>query len=504
MSISRYSFQMFVISMVGGALLAGCASDRWKNAPNLTQQPYSPTPSIEPRMESAPNDSAHPLVTEVRPPAPVKRDELQLVVHQQPELEIAAIEPASITQDLGGLSLAEIQDLALANNPSIRAMSATAQAESDYQYQVGRPANPEIGYAANQLADQGTDQHLVYVEREFVTAGKLQLNQNVLGHSAEAFRWDVESQRYRVRTDVRLKFLQALVAQRQKELIDDFNEVLSRGVNLAKRRLAAKEGTQTDLLQSQIQLNEMEVLRQQAEYRWNAAWQEMVAVAGVPDMAPTQLNGQLDPLDGPLNWDEVYGNLITSSPELHSAYSRVRQAQCNLSRQEIQTIPNVTANLQSGVDNATGSGMLQLQVGAPIPVFNKNRGNVSAAYNEFSRATHEVERIKMSLKARLAQVSQEYDSAKFAVTRYEQQILPKAKETLDLTEQAYGAGELSFIQTLIARRTYFDTNMAYLNSLGNLAQAHAKVDGMLLTGALEATSSASSGDALRGQTFSQQ
>lgn len=54
-----------------------------------------------------------------------------------------------------------------------------------------------------------------------------------------------------------------------------------------------------------------------------------------------------------------------------------------------------------------------------------------------------------------------------------------------LAGKAYGTGEFSFIQTLIARRTYFYANFNYLASLGDLSQAEAKVDGLLLTGALE-------------------
>lgn len=508
MAISQKTLRVLLLAAIGGSGLVGCASDPAHDYSSLVDVPAVDIPNVDQKKGTSEqalvrSDQAQQInlnLSEV--------NELQLTSHLQ-DASLEDVSPSSIAipmvpEQADGVTLEAIQELALTNNPSIRAMSATAQAESDYQYQVGRKANPQVGYMANQLADQNTDQHLFYVQQQFVTAGKLELNQNVLGHSAEAYRWEVESQRYRVMTDVRLKFLQALVAQRQMELIDSFSTVLAKGTSLAERRIKGMEGTRTDLLQSEIQLNEVEVMRQQAEYRWKAAWQEMVAAAGVPDMSASRLKGELDPKVGALVWDDVYGNLLATSPELRAAESRVRQAQCNLSRQEVQAIPNITANLQSGVDNTTGSGMIQLQVGAPIPVYNKNNGNISAAYNEFSRATHEAKRVEMTLKTRLAQVSQEYDSAKFAVERFEQQILPKAKETLELAEQAYEAGEYSFIQTLIARRTYFNSNMEYLTSLGNLAQAHAKVDGLLLTGALDPSSSSALGDTLRGETLSQQ
>ncbi|MEW4453393.1 TolC family protein [Bremerella sp. JC817] len=491
MKYSQETFRSLVWCAVGLAAVSGCRST-------------APKPEVFHDDQAIATDIAK--ATELPPVA----SEIEQVSFDQPEslqqvqLTSASEIPAVPSVPQEGLTLQAIQDLALANNPAIMALSATANAEQEYQFQVGRSANPEVGYAANQLADQGTDQHLVYVQREFVTGGKLQMNQDVLGHSVEAQRWEVETQRYRVMTDVRLKFVQALVAQRQMEMIDDFHGVVTKGVTLAERRFDAQEASQAEVLQAEIQMNEVEVMRQQAEYRWKAAWKEMAAAAGVPNLEVTPLSGSLEGGSAELDWDTVYLALSDKSPELQAAFSRVRMARSNLSRQEVQAIPNVTGNLQAGVDNATGSGMLQLQLGAPIPVFNDNSGNVSAAYHEYSRATHDVKRIEMSLQTRLAQVSQEFDSARFAVDRYEHQILPKAKQTLSLAEKAYEAGEFSFVQTLIARRTYFDTNLNYLDSLGNLSQAQAKVDGLLLTGALDMAGSGSLGDALRGQTFSQQ
>ncbi|WP_207394990.1 TolC family protein [Bremerella alba] len=423
-----------------------------------------------------------------------------------PALEVAQATklPALPVVEGEGLTLSQLQDLALANNPTIRQSSASAQAAADYRYQVGLSANPVVGYSAMQLADQGTDQHVVTVEREFVTAGKLDLNRNVLGHAVEAQKWDVESQRYRVLTDVRLSFVDALVAQQRIDVIDDFHQVVSHGVSVAQQQFKAGEAAQSDQLQAEIELNEVEVLRQQAQFAWDAAWQEMAATAGVPDMARSQLLGQLNPQVGNLEWDAITSDLLGNSPELHASASRVHQARSNMTRQEVQHIPNIIAAIEAGHDNSTGSGMINLFVGAPIPVFNDNSGNVSAAYREYCRATHDVKRIEMSLKARLAGVAKQYDSALVAVERYEGQILPKAKQTLDLAEQAYTAGEFSFIQVLIVRRTYFDTNLQYIDALGELAKAHAKIDGLLLTGGLDEPNDFRGGDSLRGQTFSQQ
>lgn len=504
--------------VLGISSVVGCATSS-----TMWDQPY--------QESTLPADISQTATLDPSPaPVPKTQPEVQLASHQQlPEQQPSVLEPTfllppavhafeqptftvaqapaplSVTDNVsGGISLQEIQDLALANNPTIRQSSASAFAAQDYQYQVGRYANPNVGYTGSQLADQNTDQHLVFVEQEFVTAHKLRLNENVLGHAVQAQRWDVESQRFRVLTDVRLAFLDALVAQRRIEVIDNFHEVVAKGAELAEKRFKAMETAQSDQLQAEIQLNEVEVMRQQAQYKWDAAWQAMAATAGVPNMAKSQLVGDLKAASAEMDWEDVYNNLLASSPELRAACSRVAKTRANLSRQEVQAIPNLTAQIQAGHDNGTGSGMINVQVGAPIPVFNNNRGNVSAAYREYARATHSVKRVEMSLKARLAEVSRQYDSAMVAVKRYEDQILPKAKKTLDLAEQAYSAGEFSFIQVLIVRRTYFDTNLQYIDSLGELAKAYAQIDGLLLTGGLDEPSDFQDGDALRGQTFSQQ
>ncbi|EMI15295.1 cation resistant determinant protein C [Rhodopirellula maiorica SM1] len=143
-------------------------------------------------------------------------------------------------------------------------------------------------------------------------------------------------------------------------------------------------------------------------------------------------------------------------------------------------------------------------MGAPIPVFNRNQGNIAAARAELVRACQDALRIENAIKARLAAVSRDYDSSLAAVSKYGNDILPNAADGLRLAETAYKAGETSFVQVLVARRTYFDTNLQFIASQAQLAQARARVDGYVLSGALEAMVDNSGDDSLRGLTFSQQ
>jgi cobalt-zinc-cadmium efflux system outer membrane protein len=196
--------------------------------------------------------------------------------------------------------------------------------------------------------------------------------------------------------------------------------------------------------------------------------------------------------------------MVMSSPEYQAAQVRVCRARANLDRQCIQPIPNLDVQFAAGRDNGNDSGMINLQVGAPLPIFNKNQGNIAAARAELTRASQEVQRVENGIKARLATVSGDYDSALAAVDQYRSCILPNAARGLELADLAYQSGETSFVQVLVARRTYFDTNLEYIAAQTALATARARVDGYVLSGALDAIVDESGDDSLRDLTLGQQ
>lgn len=402
------------------------------------------------------------------------------------------------------MSLQDFESLALANNPTLFELVAITQKAAGFRMQVGLRANPIVGYQGTQLADKGTDQHTAFVQQEIVTGGKLDLNRRVLNEALRAQLLELETQKLRVSTDIRIRFFEALASQRRIELIKDFQTVTVKGLELANLRKKASEGSQLEVLQAKVQKNEIDLALQQAELTYAATWRELAAFAGSPSLLVTRLQGELPVSPTEQDWAAMTTSVLELSPEYDAASVRVRQAQVRLQRQGVQAIPNITVSLAGGADRGTNAGIINLQVGAPIPVFNTNQGNIAASQAEYRRAVMEAKRVEDSIKARMAVVSRDYDTSSVAVTKYATEILPSAQESLDLAEQAYKGGETSFVQVLIARRTYFDANLQYVAAQSQHAQAKSKVDGLVLTGGLDAVIDNSGDDGLRGFTFSQQ
>jgi cobalt-zinc-cadmium efflux system outer membrane protein len=221
-------------------------------------------------------------------------------------------------------------------------------------------------------------------------------------------------------------------------------------------------------------------------------------------MGSVPLVGTLPERIEPIDWQQLADSLVIRSPEYQAAQARVARARANINRQTAQPIPNLRMQLGTGFDNSTDAGMINLQVGAPIPVNNKNQGNISGARAEYCRAVAESERIAAAIHERVGSIAKSYDSASVALTKYVEAILPAASETLDLAEAAYEAGESNFLQLLVTRQTFFETRLEFLAAREEAAKARARVDGFTLTGALQPVRDDSGDSSLRGDTFSQE
>jgi cobalt-zinc-cadmium efflux system outer membrane protein len=420
------------------------------------------------------------------------------------EATLASLPTEILPEDTNHLTLSTIEQWACENSPAIRQANAAVAKAMGFRDQVGRYPNPVGGINSSQLADRGTDQHVAFLEQDIVRGKKLERNRHVLEQEVQAQLWQVEMTRQRVLTDVRVRFYETLAAQQRVALAASFEKVTARGVEVAQRRLDALEGNRPELLQTRIQQSEVQLLQQRAEITFDAAWRALFNVVGVPCNRGGSLAGSLSlPLDT-RDWEAEYCQLETVSPEIRMAYSRVAAAQANLQRQQVQPIPNLSLMIAGGYDNGTNSQMINTQLGMPLPLYNKNQGNIAAAWGEYCRTTQELARLKLAIRGRLIEAGRNYDIAAAQVRRYQDEILPNAEEALTLSEQAFRAGELEFLQVLIVRRTFFDASLELVQARSDFAQSRSLVDGQLLSGSLTESTDTVADDSLRGQTLSGQ
>lgn len=387
------------------------------------------------------------------------------------------------------MSLADLEGLALANNPTLRQAAANVEAARGRWVQVGLYPNPMGGYMAGEMGSESTaGQQGGFISQDVITGGKLRLNRAIACQEIRRLEAEFAAQRGRVLNDVRIQFYEVLVAQRGIELAGELMRIAEQGRHAANKLLEAKEVSRVDVLQADVEFEIAQIQQVNARNRQLSAWRRLAAVVGVPRMNPVVVRGNLDRLLPQVAWEDAMMRLIARSPEIASAQARIGRARFARDRAVAQPLPNF--NIQASVqhDNSTSDDIAGVQIGIPIPVLNRNQGGIRQADAEIVASRANASRVELLLQTRLAQAFEVYSNARSQVEAYSTKILPSARRTVDLVNSAYRQGEINFVTSLTAQRTYFQTNIAYLNALMDLRRSEIMIEGMLLSDSLSASS----------------
>jgi cobalt-zinc-cadmium efflux system outer membrane protein len=400
---------------------------------------------------------------------------------QPPEV----VEPTN-PQPVNRLTLAELEQIALANNPSLARSAALVSAARGNWVQVGLPPNPSWGYLGQQLGSgPAATQHALMIDGELITGAKLAWNRAVAEQEVVRTEQEMYAQQQRVLTDVRVAFYEALLAQRSLELAEQLLRIAQGAASAAERLHGIGEKSRIDLRQAEIEVFTAENNQNDARTKHFAAWQSLRAVLGTPWLANSRLEGDLETLPQDVSWDEALARLQATSPEIATAAANVERARAALVRARREPVPNLRYQLAVMQDMGIGGktdGIVQALL--PLPLINRNQGGISQATAELAAAELAVEQVQLDLQNRLAVVYQRYASAAYRVRRFRESILPAARDQLELVQRRYSAGEVAFLSLLNAQRTYFQTHQQYLQSILELRTSVAEMEGSLLRGGL--------------------
>ncbi len=363
-------------------------------------------------------------------------------------------------------SLDDLELLAINNHPEIQQSLADVSAVKGQQYQVTRKFNPVIGYQAQEVGNEGkAGQQGVYVSQTFVTANKLGLNGQIQGHLAQMKSWDWKVKELDIRNKVQQNFYEYQGAVLKLNLANKLLKISEESSGVVQLLLDSGESKKSQKLQADIQVNRSLIVVNNQKQNVKASFTKLIAAVGIPGLENDSVTGSL-PKNFPIyNWDELYSNMISSHPSIQSARSQVQSANWAIRRAEVQKIPNIQSQLGLLYDTSTLDTIMGIQVGGALPVHNKNRGNIRSRYADYMKAVQEVERVKLSLKAELANAYQMYETNRLQSDNFKKQILPKAEESLDLITQGFQQGQDPYIQLLIAQRTYFESNQEFVDIL---------------------------------------
>jgi outer membrane protein, heavy metal efflux system len=287
-----------------------------------------------------------------------------------------------------------------------------------------------------------------------------------------------------VLNDVQTQFYRTVAAQRVVEIHRKLVANSEDNVQTHREMLNLGQTTAPAVLQAEVELRRDQLNLKDAENDLDQTWRTLVALVGCPQLALTNLEDTLANTQEPLEYELALGQLLSSSPEIVAARQKIRHDQIQLERERVEPIPNILVDARVGRNVEAGDTTAGVNVGLPIPLFDRNRGTIQQAQADLTRAHAEVRRLELELQTRLAAEYRTYLSAWQRTQEYQATMLPKAEEATELLRQSYKDRRAPWVDVLAAQRLHATLEVEYVDSLRTYHETDIAIRGMLLSGGL--------------------
>ena len=166
-------------------------------------------------------------------------------------------------------------------------------------------------------------------------------------------------------------------------------------------------------------------------------------------------------------------------PDLAAALAAERKAEADLRLQRALRVPDPTVSLQYEHEQPDKPNTIGLAVSLPLPLWNRNEGNITAARTAISAAKVQTDKLRAQIAADIASARVAYEEAAGRWQRYREQIRPKSEQIRKTVAFAYEKGGASLLDLLSAERNDNDVRLATAAAAADTATAAANLKAAL-------------------------
>lgn len=450
------------------ALAAGCAS------PDVGP-PLLPTPAPAP-LAYKPARPIAAVASGTRTPAgpPIRPAAFQNPV------------PPDTPEPATPAGLDDFVRLAVERNPRLARANLAIDVARGRHLQAGLYPNPDVAINWDEIGDRSSRDRLGIltaprVSQQIVTGGKLTLAQAVAAREVDQATLEVLTERFAVVGSVRAAFYEALALQRRADILAELAKLADESVAKGKVLLDATppQIARLDFIQLEVERERFRAELGAVRKELPGVYRRLAAVAGTNAAIPVSVVGSFEGLPD-YDPDAVREAVLAYHPQARSAKVGVERAQAAVKRAEVEPVPNLSvyAGYIRQFENRSHDGAVGLS--APIPVWNRNQGNIRAAKAELGMAIQAVGQTENELAARVATAYQTYAAARERAAAYQKDLIPRAEETYRLSLAAFKGGQFDYLKVIQAQRVAAEARLEYNRSLGEAWRAAAELSGLLL------------------------
>jgi cobalt-zinc-cadmium efflux system outer membrane protein len=282
-------------------------------------------------------------------------------------------------------------------------------------------------------------------------------------------------------TELARVYAGAEIADRRIDLAEDEVEEATADLKVARALVSAGKEARLRQLQAETELNTLQSELETAQAQKVAALARLSALAGSSTPFTGVSESLIDrmsakPASGPI--DPMQSLTVKTAEAEREAAARAVTVQQRLA------VPNVTAQLGVRQLRVASGPAIVAGIGLPLPIFDRNRGNIDAARAELQGADARAAAARLDAEAasRAAYVLIEAADRRAEAA---QRTMATAEEGYRLARIAYEAGKSPLIELLaarhnlgVARGVILDAAAARLDARTNLA----RLTGLSITG----------------------
>jgi len=279
--------------------------------------------------------------------------------------------------------------------------------------------------------------------------------------------------------DVQTAFVDVQLAKENLALTQQNLKALDSIVEVNTTRVRTGDLAQVELVRSQVAALQTRNTVRQAQLRLNQARNRLQLLMGrVPPASDFDVTGSIrrDAAVAPL--DGFYEQALKFRPDLNGLIRSQARSASDLRSQIAQGKMDFTVGTeyrrQQGI-NGTGNS-LGFFFSAPLPVFNRNQGEIERARREQQQIEARIRALQASIRTELESAYQQLTSSRSLLEEIEKNMMEKARDVRKTTEYSYRRGEASLVEFLDAQRAFNDTMQSYNESRADYARGLYLVD----------------------------
>ena len=396
-------------------------------------------------------------------------------------LLLACAGPATLAQPATStLTLDGAIALVLQRNPDIAAAGREQQATEGALLQAGLRPNPELSALEEDLR-RGRRTTTLQLTQPIELGGKREARTSAAALRRDQAGLALQQSRADIRAAAVGLYVEVLAAQQRRQLAADSIALAENASRAAQQRvLAGKvspvEETRARVAEAAVRVEALQAdgalrsARQRLAALWGdrpAAGRDGLAVAGRLGLPPSDMA------------EPASRGMLANAPVLGQARLELDRRQALVRVETAATVPNVSVTL--GAKRAQESGVTQAVVGlsVPLPVFDRNQGNLAEALRREDKARDELEATELRLGSELAQAQERLRSTRAEALTLQRDALPGAREAFDAASRGFALGKFSFLESLDAQRTWFQVQAQAQRALADSLRAAAEIERLL-------------------------